>query len=83
MSGQIITLIDVWAEDEMHLVFECDAYDTIRRGSNFTALFSGVADNDMKGFFSRPALQSLLADYIRAVCMKRKQLTTVVAPVLT
>lgn len=67
----------------MHLVFEFDAYKTIRRYGNSSDNFSGVADNDMQGFFLPPDVQSQLADYIHAIRLKRKQLTSAVAPILT
>ena len=67
------------AEDEAHVMFECAAHSTIRRSARYTALFNGVALNDMKTLFGRLDNQSLLADFVFTIAFNRKQLTA--APV--
>lgn len=47
----------------IHLVFESDAYDTIRTTSFVVTLVGGVAGNDIKVFFSRPDPQSCAGQF--------------------
>ena len=62
------------AEDELHVIFECTAYDIIRSQARFVGLFSNGNLIDMKTLFCHPQHQSLLADLVRACSVKRKQL---------
>ena len=49
------------AEDELHVIFECTAYDIIRSQTRFVGLFSNGNVIDMKTLFCHPQHQSLLA----------------------
>jgi hypothetical protein len=61
------------AEDELHMVFECSAYDTIRKSHKFEAIFKGILVGDMKTFFCQVDQQPLLADCVRAISLARKR----------
>jgi hypothetical protein len=61
------------AEDELHVVFECTAYDTIRNSTKFAGLFEDIPVGGMKKLFSDPQRQHLLADFVRALSLARKQ----------
>lgn len=69
------------AEDELHMVFECDAYQEIRSRSYFAVLFSIGDGHDMNSLFCSPIHQPLLADFIRAISLKRAKLVDTVVRV--
>ena len=56
------------------MMFECSAYSEIRTSTEFVVLFSHVGVHDMKALFCRPKDQPLLADFIRTVSLKRRQI---------
>lgn len=64
------------AEDELHMVFECAAYHEIRSRNMFAVLFIG-GGHDMLTLFGSPQHQSLLADFVRAMSVKREQIVNV------
>ena len=37
-------------DDERHMVFECSSFESMRLSTNFSALFEGVAQGDLKQF---------------------------------
>jgi hypothetical protein len=61
------------AEDELHVVFECTAYNHIRGSPRFSALFVSIPDGGMREMFCDPHRQNLLADFVRALSFARKR----------
>ena len=61
------------SEDELHVIFECTAYDVIRSQARFVGLFGNAHVIDMKALFCHPQHPSLLADLLRAFSVKRDQ----------
>jgi hypothetical protein len=59
-------------EDELHVMFECTAYDNIRSQAKFAGLF--VGGHDMKTLFCHPQHQAILSDFIRSISLERKRL---------
>ena len=59
-------------EDELHVVFECTAYNSIRSQNKFAGLFD--SGHSMKALFCLPHHQSILSDFIRSISLRRKQL---------
>lgn len=64
------------AEDELHVVFRCPAYNRIRSSLKYSALFVGIVVGDMLSFFNECTRQSLLADFIRTIEVARKRILT-------
>lgn len=62
------------AEDELHQVLECTAYDDIRSKTKFAVLFGTGRENSMTSIFCDMIHQSIVADFVRAVSVRRKQL---------
>ena len=48
-------------EDEKHLIFECEAYESLRRDSRWVSLFSVAPSHDMKAFMSHSDQEKLCA----------------------
>lgn len=61
------------AEDELHMVFDCSVYNGIRSSRRFLSLFKDVDTGDMRTFFNNQYQQPLLADFVRAIMVARKQ----------
>ena len=74
-------------EDEKHLIFECEAYESLRRDSRWVSLFSVAPSHDMKAFMSHSDQEKLCAFinnllHFRSRCIQLGQVAVPLLPVV-
>lgn len=62
------------AEDELYVVFECTAHNSIRNRPKLAGHFNNGHLKEMRTLFDDPQHKDLLGDLVSAFSLKRKQL---------